>query len=55
VPQHRAVTQWLKKLVDSGETIALPWISIWAFVPIGTNSRISTPPMAAREAFAIIA
>ena len=54
-PQHRAATQWLKKLFEGSETIALPWISIWAFVRIGANSRISIAPMAAREAFAIVA
>ena len=54
-PQHRAATKWLKKLFEGGETIALPWISIWAFVRISTNPRISTPPMAPREAFAMIA
>lgn len=53
--QHRATTQWLKKLFESGETIALPWISIWAFVRIGTNPRISMLPMSAREAFTIVA
>ncbi len=37
------------------EPLALPWISIWAFVRISTNPRISTPPMAPREAFAMIA
>jgi hypothetical protein len=53
-PQQRSAAQWLRKLLDSGEIIGLPWITIWAFVRISTNSRIQTNPLPAEEAFAIV-
>jgi toxin-antitoxin system PIN domain toxin len=53
-PQQAIAAQWLAKLLRSGEIIALPWITIWAFIRISTNSRIWTNPRSAREAFTII-
>lgn len=53
-PQHESAAQWLAKLLASGETIALPWITLWAFIRISTNSRIWANPRPAAEAFAIV-
>ena len=53
-PQQSAAAQWLLELMESGETIALPWISIWAFIRISTNRRLWTNPRSAQEAFAIV-
>jgi len=53
-PQQRTAAQWLAKLLRSGETIGLPWVTVWAFIRISTNSRIWTNPRSAREAFAIV-
>ena len=53
-PQQRAASQWLSKLLASGETIGLPWVTVWAFVRISTNSRIWANPRPARDAFAIV-
>jgi toxin-antitoxin system PIN domain toxin len=53
-PQQRAAANWLAKLLKSGETIALPWVTIWAFIRIATNSRIWTNPLSSREAFRIV-
>ena len=53
-PQQPASAQWLEKLLDSGETVALPWVTIWAFIRICTNPRIWSNPRPAAEAFAII-
>jgi predicted nucleic acid-binding protein len=39
LPQQQAA-RWLAKLLASGETIGLPWITLWAFIRISTNSRI---------------
>jgi toxin-antitoxin system PIN domain toxin len=52
--QQRASALWLEKLFDSGETVALPWVSLWAFIRISTNPRIWSNPKTAEEAFAII-
>jgi toxin-antitoxin system PIN domain toxin len=53
-PQQPMAAQWLGKLLASGEMVALPWVTIWAFIRIGTNSRIWPNPLPAREAFAIV-
>jgi toxin-antitoxin system PIN domain toxin len=53
-PQQRIAAQWLAKLLGSGETIALPWVTVWAFIRISTNSRIWASPRPATEAFAIV-
>jgi toxin-antitoxin system PIN domain toxin len=54
-PQQTTAAQWLSNLLESGETIALPWVTIWAFIRISTNSRIQANPLPASEAFAIVA
>ena len=53
-PQQPAAAKWLDNLLASGETIALPWMTIWAFIRISTNSRIWPEPRPAAEAFAIM-
>jgi toxin-antitoxin system PIN domain toxin len=53
-PQQRAASQWLSKLLASGETIGLPWVTVWAFIRISTNSRIWANPRPAGETFAIV-
>jgi toxin-antitoxin system PIN domain toxin len=53
-PQQRIAAQWLAKQLESGEMIALPWVTVWAFIRISTNSRIWDNPRPAKEAFAIV-
>ncbi len=53
-PQQRAAAEWLTKLLESGEMIGLPWVTLWAFIRISTNSRIWSNPRPAAEAFAIV-
>jgi predicted nucleic acid-binding protein len=38
-PRQGMAAAWLRKLLESRETIALPWVTIWAFIRISTNSR----------------
>lgn len=53
-PQRPAAARWLTELLNSGEIIALPWVTAWAFIRIATNSRIWSNPLSAKQAFAII-
>jgi toxin-antitoxin system PIN domain toxin len=53
-PQQPMAAQWLAQLLASGEMVALPWVTIWAFIRISANSRIWPNPRPAREAFAIV-
>ena len=53
-PQQPAAARWIAKLLAGGEIVGLPWLTIWAFIRISTNSRIWPNPRPAREAFAIV-
>lgn len=53
-PQHSAAARWLGELLKSGETIALPWVTLWAFVRISTNSRIWAHPLSVEQVFSIM-
>jgi toxin-antitoxin system PIN domain toxin len=53
-PQQLEASRWLAELLASSEPIALPWITIWAFIRISTNSRIWSNPLSAKQAFHII-
>jgi toxin-antitoxin system PIN domain toxin len=53
-PEQAAAAAWLDELLASGETIGLPWITVWAFLRIGTSPRIWPTPLAPERAFAII-
>jgi toxin-antitoxin system PIN domain toxin len=53
-PQNATAAEWLDRLIGGSETIGLPWPTIWAFLRIGTNSRIWPAPMEAAQALAIV-
>ena len=53
-PQQPAAARWLQQLWESGETVALPWMTLWAFLRICTNPRIWENPRPAQDAFALI-
>jgi predicted nucleic acid-binding protein len=53
-PQQRTAAEWLNRLPESGEPIGLPWVTIWAFIRISTNSRLWDNPRPAGEAFGIV-
>ena len=53
-PQQSAAARWLEKLLDSGEDVALPWVTVWAFIRIATNSRIWANPLSVQQVFAIV-
>jgi uncharacterized protein len=53
-PQHSAAVRWLTGLFERGGMIALPWVTLWAFLRICTNPRIWSSPLPSKEAFAIV-
>jgi uncharacterized protein len=53
-PQQPAAAKWLTDLFESGETVALPWVSVWGFLRISTNARIWRNPLPVQQAFAIV-
>jgi uncharacterized protein len=53
-PQHPRARPWLEKLFASPEWVGIPWLTLWAFVRISTNPRLTPAPLPAREAFRIV-
>lgn len=53
-PQQPAASKWLTQLLASGEVIGLPWLTLWAFIRVSTNSRIWPNPRTSSEAFGIV-
>ncbi len=54
VPEHRVAAKWLSDLMNRSEPVGLPWLTIWAFVRIATNSRIWPNPLTAKRAIGIV-
>lgn len=53
-PQHQAAASWLQALLAGEEIIGLSWITLWAFVRIGTNPRAWPSPIPVAVVFKII-
>jgi toxin-antitoxin system PIN domain toxin len=51
---HERSKAWLNRLLAGDQSIGIPWISIWAFVRISTNPRLSKNFFRVREALEII-
>ncbi len=54
-PQHAACRAWLEKAFSAPMPVGLPWLSVWAFLRIGTNPRAFERPMTMKEARGIVA
>jgi hypothetical protein len=52
--QHNRADKWLNALLASDEQIGLPWITLWAFIRLSTNTRILTQPLDIGEVFSIV-
>ena len=53
-PQHAASVTWLENLLSTTELVGLPWVTLWAFLRISTNSRLWPNPKSPLEAFQIV-
>jgi toxin-antitoxin system PIN domain toxin len=53
-PQHSRARQWMEKLFASPEWVGIPWLTLWAFVRISTNPRLTPVPLPAGDAFHIV-
>lgn len=52
--EQAPAARWLQDLLTSGESIGLPWVSLWAFLRIATNHRIWPNPLPARSALEVV-
>lgn len=51
---HAASRQWLEQALAGPELVCFAWVTLWAFLRIGTNPRIFERPLTIREAEAAI-
>ncbi len=53
-PHHPAAKHWLSSALNSQTRVALPWLSLAAFVRIATNPRASDHPLQPEDAWQFI-
>jgi toxin-antitoxin system PIN domain toxin len=53
-PRHAACSAWLEAAFNSEELVALPWLTLLAFVRITTNSKAYRRPLQNTEACEIV-
>lgn len=51
---HEVCRRWLAESLSGTEAVALPWISLLAFIRIATSRRIFPRPLTATEAMAVV-
>ena len=50
-PQHERARSWLEDRLSGAGRVGLPWHSLLAFLRIGTNARVFTPPLSSAAAW----
>lgn len=52
--RHDAARSWLETALSSAETVALPWVSLLAFVRLSTRAVVFENPLTAEEALEVV-
>jgi uncharacterized protein len=52
--QHIASRTWLEKVLAGPELVRFAWLTLWAFLRIGTSHRVFEHPLSAREAAGVV-
>jgi toxin-antitoxin system PIN domain toxin len=52
--QHDASRTWLEAALSGPELVRFAWLTLWAFLRIGTNPRVFERPLSTSEAEAAI-
>ena len=53
-PHHPASLDWLTSVLNGNRRVALPWLSLSAFLRISTNPRASQEPLTPTQAWELI-
>jgi uncharacterized protein len=53
-PQHKNARQWLEETLKKVDSVAIPWLTIQAFLRISTDSRIMAMPFTPEKAVSIV-
>ncbi len=54
LPQHKQARAWWERMLSGTARIGMPWVSVMAFLRIGTNPRIFSQPLPPEAAIAYI-
>jgi toxin-antitoxin system PIN domain toxin len=52
--QHATSRAWLEATLSGPELVRFAWLTLWAFVRIGTNPRVFERPLSASEAEGVV-
>ena len=52
--QHEASRIWLETVLSGPELVRFAWLTLWAFLRIGTNPRVFERPLSVAEAQAAV-
>jgi hypothetical protein len=52
--QHEAAAEWLSTVFSSADLVGFAWVTILAFLRIGTNPRMRIRPFSSAEAVTIV-
>jgi len=53
--QHEVARRWLADALSASEAVALPWVSLLAFIRVSTNPQIFPRPLTVEQATATVA
>ena len=53
-PFHAPASTWLTQALNGPKRVALPWVSLWAFVRIATNPRALRHPLSPDQAWSVV-
>jgi toxin-antitoxin system PIN domain toxin len=53
-PDHPRARAWLEDVLSSGETVALPWVVLLAFLRLTTRAAVFASPLAPEEALDVV-
>ena len=52
--QHAASRRWLEGALSGADLVRFAWVTVWAFLRIGTNPRVFERPLTVAEAEAAV-
>lgn len=52
--QHETSRAWLEATLSGSELVRFAWLTLWAFLRIGTNPRVFEHPLSTSEAEAVV-
>jgi toxin-antitoxin system PIN domain toxin len=52
--EHQRSREWLEKTLNGPDLVRFSWLTLWAFIRIGTNPRVFERPLSVAEADSIV-